>query len=315
MTTVLIALVGIAVMGGIVLILIGLRAPQGAASLEERLSELGAMDRPPTLEEIELSVPFSERVLLPVLERVAQMVNRMTPAQTIERTRQKLEIAGLAPRVQPAIFLAIRYILIIALGGPLLLTVGISRSVPLFPRILLVAAGAALGYMLPVLWLGSKIRNRKHVVQRALPDALDLLTICVEAGLGFDAAMAKVVEKWDNELSNAFARVLQEIQFGKVRREALRSMAENLDVPDVSTFVAAVIQADQLGVSIAKVLRIQSNEMRVRRRLRAEELARQAPIKIMIPIAFLIFPALFIVLLGPSVIILKRSALSGLLGF
>jgi len=315
MTTVLIALVGIAVMGGIVLILIGLRAPQGAASLEERLSELGAMDRPPTLEEIELSVPFSERVLLPVLERVAQMVNRMTPAQTIERTRQKLEIAGLAPRVQPAIFLAIRYILIIALGGPLLLTVGISRSVPLFPRILLVAAGAALGYMLPVLWLGFKIRNRKHVVQRALPDALDLLTICVEAGLGFDAAMAKVVEKWDNELSNAFARVLQEIQFGKVRREALRSMAENLDVPDVSTFVAAVIQADQLGVSIAKVLRIQSNEMRVRRRLRAEELARQAPIKIMIPIAFLIFPALFIVLLGPSVIILKRSALSGLLGF
>ncbi len=315
MTTVLIVLVGIAVMGGIALIFIGLRAPQRAASLEERLSELGAMDRPPTLEEIELSMPFSERVLMPLLERLAEMVGRMAPAQTIERTRQKLEIAGLFPRLQPTIFLAIRYILIAVLGGPLLLTVGMSRSVPLFQRILLVIVGTALGYMLPVLWLGSKIRNRKHVVQRALPDALDLLTICVEAGLGFDAAMAKVVEKWDNELSNAFAKVLQEIQLGKVRREALRSMAENLDVPDVSTFVAAVIQADQLGVSIAKVLRIQSNEMRVRRRLRAEELARQAPIKIMIPIAFLIFPALFIVLLGPSVIILKRSALSGLFGF
>lgn len=315
MTTALIVLIGAAVVGGILLILIGMRAPKEAGSLEERLSELGAMDRPPTLEEIELSMPFSERVLMPVLERIAEVIGRMTPAQTIERTRQKLEFAGLAHRIQPTVFLAIRYVLIVVLGGALLLTIGLSGAIPIFQRILLVIVGAALGYMLPVLWLGSKIRNRKHVVQRALPDALDLLTICVEAGLGFDAAMAKVVEKWDNELSNAFAKVLQEIQFGKVRREALRSMAENLDVPDVSTFVAAVIQADQLGVSIAKVLRIQSNEMRVRRRLRAEELARQAPIKIMIPIAFLIFPALFIVLLGPSAIILKNSALSGALGF
>ncbi len=315
MTTVLIAMVGIVVLAGLLLIVIGLRAPQEARSLEERLSELGAMDRPPTLEEIELSMPFSERVLLPILRRLAELVSRMTPAQTIERTRQKLEVAGLGHRIEPAMFLAIRYALAIVLGGALLLTIGLSSSVPLFQRILLVVVCTALGFFLPVLWLGSKIRNRQHSVQRALPDALDLLTICVEAGLGFDAALAKVVEKWDNELSDAFAKVLQEIQFGKIRREALRNMADNLQVSDVSTFVAAVIQADQLGVSIAKVLRIQSNEMRVRRRLRAEELARQAPIKIMIPIAFLIFPALFIVLLGPSVLILKESALAGLFGF
>jgi len=165
----------------------------------------------------------------------------------------------------------------------------------------------ALGYYLPGSWLGSKIRQRQKEILKSLPDALDLLTICVEAGLSFDAAMAKVVEKWDNELSRAFARVLQEIQLGKLRREALRNMADTMDIRDVSNFVAALIQADQLGVSIAKVLRIQSDQMRVRRRQRAEELARQAPIKMIIPIVFLIFPALFIILLGPGVLSIIRS--------
>ena len=185
-------------------------------------------------------------------------------------------------------------------------------SISLFQKLLLIPAVTLLGAFLPVMWLGSKIRTRQSNVTRALPDALDLLTICVEAGLGFDAAMARVVAKWDNDLSDSFGKALQEIQLGKLRREALRNMADNLQVPDVSTFVAAVIQAEQLGVSIAKVLRIQSNEMRVRRRLRAEELAQQMSIKIMIPIAFLIFPALFIVLLGPAVITVKHSALMGM---
>jgi len=154
--------------------------------------------------------------------------------------------------------------------------------------------------------LGSKIRNRQQEVIKSLPDALDLLTICVEAGLGFDMAMSKVAEKWDNELSLAFSRVIQELQLGKLRREALRDMADGMEVPDVSTFVAAIIQADQLGVSIARVLRIQSDQMRMRRRQRAEELARQAPIKMLPAIAFLIFPAIFIVLLGPAVLTVKE---------
>jgi tight adherence protein C len=138
-----------------------------------------------------------------------------------------------------------------------------------------------------------------------------LLTISVEAGLGFDAAMQKVAEKWDNELSLAFNRVLQEIQVGKVRREALRAAAERMDVPDVTSFVAAIIQADQLGVSIATVLRIQSEQMRIRRRQRAEEKAHQAPIKMLFPMAFLIFPALFIVLLGPAVLVVMSSGVLG----
>ncbi len=314
MAVALVVGIGLVLVVGLVLIVIGLRTPSEEDMVEARLTEMmEAMGRPPTLEEIELSLPFTERVITPILRQAAEFVTRMTPAQTIERTRHKLELAGFPYKIGPAEFLAARYILGAILGGAMLMLLGPAK-LPLLQKLILIPTVAALGFYLPVMWLGSKIRNRQKEIIRALPDALDLLTICVEAGLGFDAAMAKVVEKWDNQLSQAFAKVLQEIQLGKLRREALRDMADSMEVPDVSTFVAAVIQAEQLGVSIAKVLRIQADEMRVRRRQRAEELARQAPIKIMIPTAFLIFPALFIVLLGPAAITLKKSALGGLLG-
>jgi len=132
-----------------------------------------------------------------------------------------------------------------------------------------------------------------------------LLTICVEAGLGFDAAMSKVAEKWDNELSIAFSKAVQEMQLGKLRREALRNMSNGIDVPDMTSFAAAIIQADALGVSMAKVMRIQSDTMRVKRKQRAEEKARQAPVKMMIPLVFLIFPTILIILLGPAVLQVK----------
>ncbi|MFQ6001963.1 MAG: type II secretion system F family protein, partial [Anaerolineae bacterium] len=148
-------------------------------------------------------------------------------------------------------------------------------------------------------------------ILKALPDALDLLTITVEAGLGFDGAMNKVTEKWDNELSWAFARFIAETRMGKGRRAALRDMADRAEVPELTSFIAAVIQADQLGVSIARVLRIQSEQMRIRRRQRAEELAQQAPIKMMIPLTFLIFPAILVVLLGPALPKLRDVFVTG----
>jgi tight adherence protein C len=140
-----------------------------------------------------------------------------------------------------------------------------------------------------------------------MPDALDLLTICVEAGLGFDAAMSKVHEKWDNELAMAFGRVIREIQLGKLRRDALRDMAERLGIAEMTSFVAAVVQSEMLGVSMAKVLRIQSDQMRVRRRQYAEEQAHKAPIKMIFPMGLLIFPALMIVLLTPAALRLMGS--------
>ena len=145
-----------------------------------------------------------------------------------------------------------------------------------------------------------------------MPDALDLLTICVEAGLGFDAAMSKVSEKWNSELSLAFARVIQEIQLGKLRREALRDMADRIGLPELTSFVAAVIQSELLGVSMAKVLRIQSDQMRIKRRQHAEEEAHKAPIKMLIPMGLLIFPSLMIVLLTPAALKLMHSSLGNL---
>jgi tight adherence protein C len=180
---------------------------------------------------------------------------------------------------------------------------------------LLAVLGAILiGYFFPQLWLSSKIGRRQKEVRKALPDALDLLTICVEAGLGFDMALSKVSEKWESELSLAFSRVIQEIQLGKLRREALRDMADRIGLPELTSFVAAVIQSEQLGVSMAKVLRIQSDQMRVKRRQLAEEEAHKAPVKMLIPMALLIFPSLMIVLMTPAALRLMNSAMAGMFG-
>lgn len=289
---------------GLALVVVGLLGSREEATVEERLAQLGALERPASLEEIELSLPFTERVLRPWLRKIAEYIARLTPEQTLSRTRRNLELAGLIYRIGPAEFIVIRYGLMGVLGG-LAFLMALRVDASPVQKTALIVFTAALGHYLPILWLGSRIRRRKREILKALPDALDLLTICVEAGLGFDAAMAKVVEKWDNELSQGFARVLQEIRLGKLRREALREMADTVDLPDFSNFAAAVIQAEQLGVSIAKVLRIQSDQMRVRRRQRAEEEARKAPVKIMLPAVLLIFPALFAIILGPAALNLR----------
>ena len=160
---------------------------------------------------------------------------------------------------------------------------------------------AMVGYLLRVYWLRGKVKKRQKVILKTLPDAIDLMTISVEAGLAFDGAMQRVAEKWDNELGQEFKKALSEMRVGKTKREALHELVQRTGVPDLSTFVASIVQADQLGVSIAKVLKIQSEQMRIRRRQRAEEQAHKAPILLMIPMVFLIFPATYIVLLGPAV--------------
>ncbi|MCC7448362.1 MAG: type II secretion system F family protein, partial [Anaerolineae bacterium] len=234
-------------------------------------------------------------------------VTKFTPEQQIESTRKQLELAGKAQTTDARTFFGTRIMLTALLGGgAFILFFFVSKQTPI-NAILLTVGGAALGYFLPALQLRGQISRRQNNIVKALPDALDLLTICVEAGLGFDAAMGKVYEKWDNELSQAFGRVLQEIQLGKMRRESLRDMATRMEVPDVTSFTAAIIQADQLGVSIAKILRIQADQMRVKRRQRAQEKAQQAPVKMLIPMVFLIFPSIWIVLLGPAIILLRQN--------
>jgi tight adherence protein C len=305
-------ILGLFLLGGLLLLMFGLRRSRQPDTVEERLAEFGTLERPPTLEEIELSQPFTERILLPVLRKLAEIASRFTPQQTIQATQHRLDLAGNPYGWGPTEFLGVRLLSTLLLGGLGVLLFLVAR-VTLMQRILLLAVFIILGFFLPVVLLIMKTRRRQRSITRSLPDALDLLTICVEAGLGFDAAMVKVAEKWRDDLSLAFQRVIQEIQLGKLRREALRDMSDRMEVPDVATFVAAIIQADQLGVSIARVLRIQSDQMRLRRRQRAEELARASTLKIILPVVFLIFPSILVVLLGPAIITIKN--MQGLFSF
>ena len=307
----LLPLIGLLSLVGVIGLFLVLRSRTPSQSIEERLNELAANGQSFTLEEIELSQPFAQRVLVPLLEKLSSLAQRFTPSNSIEAVRHKLELGGMAHKIKPAQFLGIRIMGSMALGV-LSLLVAFAGTVPLGTRLLMIVVAFALGYLVPGIWLGSKIKRRQDDVQKALPDALDLLTICVEAGLDFVSSMQKVAEKWDNELSAAFMRTVQEMQLGKLRREALRNMANSMDVPDVTSFVAAIVQADALGVSMAKVMRIQSDTMRMKRRQRAEEKARQAPVKMMLPLVFFIFPTILIVLLGPAVIQIKNTDLSGI---
>jgi len=293
----------LALVGG--LIYVGSRENSGVDPLMQRLAEYGDRELPSSLADLELELSFRDRVLVPILKQLSNMVTRFTPEQQIENTMFRLELAGRAQTTDARMFIGQRLFLMVVMGGVAFLVFGIiAKNQYVVPFTI---GGLLFGYFLPAFQLSSQISRRQGGIVKALPDCLDLLTICVEAGLGFDAAMSKVYDKWDNDLSIGFGRVLQEIQLGKVRRDALRDMAKRMDVPDVTSFTAAIIQADQLGVSISKILRIQSDQMRVKRRQRAQEKAHQAPVKMLIPMVFLIFPSIWIVLLGPSIIILMHT--------
>lgn len=301
---------GIAILGG--LIYVGMREDTGDDPLERRLAEYGARDETPeSLEDIELSLSVRDRVIVPMYRALANMAIQFTPENQIENIRRQIELAGKSQTMEPTAFFGQRIALTIVMGVGAFILFFFMTDWGMTRGILGTVGGAFLGYYLPMLQLKGQISRRQDSIIKSLPDALDLLTICVEAGLGFEQAMGKVYEKWDDDLAIAFGRVLQEIQLGKPRGEALRDMSNRMDVPDVTSFVAALIQAQQLGVSIAKILRIQSDQMRVKRRQRAQEKAQQAPVKMIIPMVLLIFPSIWIVLLGPSVILLMDSGVMG----
>ncbi len=299
----------------IVLVLIGRNNPTANTDkiLENRLEEFNRRGEQINLEKIELSQPFTERVIYPIARSLGNLAIRFTPQNALQDISRKLELAGSPAKMDPTMVLSLQFIGMVLFGGIVVFVFTVGQTHWPVGRIVLFTVGFGMvGFYFPQLWLGSKIARRQKSVRRAMPDALDLLTICVEAGLGFDAAMAKVSEKWENELSLAFARVIQEIQLGKLRREAMRDMADRIGLGEMTSFVAAVIQSESLGVSLAKVLRIQSDQMRVKRRQLAEEEAHKAPIKMLIPMALLIFPSLMVVLLAPAGFRIVHSALGGM---
>ena len=306
-------ILGIVVIGGaVVLVVAGLRTARNRDEFDPLMARLEEAtqrgDVVTSLEQIEMQQPFTQRVIVPLLQRIGELSSSFTPQKVLQDTTRKLEIAGNPGRIDAGTFLASRFAVAVLFGG-IFLAVGLfgPSHWPLARTVLVVLAFTLIGFFFPQLWLQSRIDARQREIRKAMPDALDLLTICVEAGLGLEAAMSKVSEKWENQLSLAFLRAIREIQLGKARRDAMRDMAERIGIPEMTSFVAAIIQSEVLGVSLAKVLRIQSDQMRVRRRQRAEEQAHQAPVKMILPLAFLIFPSIFIILLTQAGIQISKS--------
>jgi tight adherence protein C len=299
--------VGLSFLGVMVgMVYVGMRQERGGDALEDRLAAFADSDTDvESLEEVELSIGFQERVIIPLVEKISEITARFTPQKQLEQSQRLIELAGMS--TDPTQFFLMRIAATIV-GGFLGIFIGfVGLKLPGWQAYGATALGIFLGNRMPVMSLQSKISRRQQEIVKHLPDALDLLVICVEAGLGFDQAMGKVYEKWDNEMALAFGRVLREIQLGKPRREALKDMADRMDVPDVSSFTAAIIQAEQLGVPMSKILRVQSDQMRVKRRQRAQEKAQQAPVKMMIPMVLIIFPSIWIILMGPSAIRIKNQ--------
>jgi tight adherence protein C len=293
--------------GAIYMVIVGNRAmrqqDENDDPLMARLAEFSERGELVSLEQIELSQPFSERVIVPFMRRLGELSARFTPQKVLLETNRKLELAGNPGRLEASTFLATRFIVPVFFDGFILLIARFAPKPWTFGTMFMVLlVFGLLGFAFPQLWLTSKIQARQKEIRKAMPDALDLLTICVEAGLSFDSAMSKVSEKWENQLSLAFARVIREIQLGKLQREALRDMSDRLGINEMTSFVAAVIQSQQLGVSMSKVLRIQSEQMRMKRRQRAEEEAHKAPVKMIFPMGLLIFPSILIILMTPALL-------------
>jgi tight adherence protein C len=255
---------------------------------------------PPELRK-ELDPSFNDRVLAPLLDRTLSLGKKLTPADHGERIRKKLEVAGNPPgwtvdRVISLKFIGFAAALVISLVLAVLFGLGFA------PTLALAVIAALVGYLAPNMYLYQKGYDRTKAIQKSIPDALDLLTISVESGLGFDAALSHVARNTEGPLADEFARVLQEMQIGLGRGAALRALGDRTHVPELKGFVSAMVQADALGIPIAQVLRVQAREIRTKRRQRAEEQAQKVAVKILIPLIFCILPCLFIAVLGPAAI-------------
>lgn len=274
--------------------------------VSKSLAVIEAFTSAPTELQKELEPSFNERVLGPFLDRMVNLGRKFTPSDHTDRLRTKLEIAGnpagwTVDRVTSLKFIGFAVGLVLSLFISVLLGLGLA------PMLAVCVGAALLGYMAPNFYLYQVGYNRTEKIRRALPDALDLLTISVESGLGFDAALAQVSRNTEGPLAEEFARVLQEMQIGLGRGLALRALGDRTTVPELKGFVSSMVQADALGIPIAQVLRVQSSEIRTKRRQRAEAQAQKVAIKILIPLIFCILPCLFLAVLGPAAISIMES--------
>jgi tight adherence protein C len=292
-------IVAILAASAVLLVTYGIAARPSEDAVQARLSQL--VVQPKSLEEMELNQPFYDRTIRPLIQRLSS-VRKRTDGGVIARTDARLERAGYPGGLRGADWLGAKLLAAIVGGIGVFLLLLLVTGGTFGVSILGGVVGLMIGFVAPEFWLGKKIKARSMAMMLQLPDALDLLTISVEAGLGFDAALAKCVEKMEGPLIDEFRQALAEVRMGRSRREALRDVASRADDQSLTNFIGAIVQAEQLGVPIAKVLQIQSQQLRIVRRQRAEEAAAKAPIKMLFPMVGCIFPTIFIVILGPAVI-------------
>jgi tight adherence protein C len=296
---------GIALVLLAIVLLASALSPSGDGGVVRSLAVLEAMTHAPKELNDQLDRSFADRVLEPLQRRALKVGRRISGADTADRIRRKLDLAG-----NPTGWTVDRVLSGKVLGAVVGLVGGLVFSLMLTSpavKIVVIAGATVIGFFAPNLYLYQRTHERSERLQRDLPDAIDLLTISVESGLGFDAALQQVARNTDGPLADELSRVLREMQIGQGRADALRALGERTNVTDVRTFVGAMVQADSFGIPVAQVLRVQSAEIRVKRRQRAEEKAQQVPVKITIPLIFCILPTLFIAVMGPAVLSIMDS--------
>jgi tight adherence protein C len=302
MTPLMIALVIAAAVGALVYVVASTSIEK--ADVRESLRRLEGYQIQDVRDQ-EMLAPMSERVVAPLLDGLTGMATRFTPQGYGEKVAQKLVHAGNPSNLNVDKVLVMKLLGLVSVVLWLPLTLMLGFQGPLLLVGILVLWGVS--FMYPDVLLNRKIEDRQKEISRKLPDILDLLVISVEAGLGFEQALDRTCTAVPGALSDEFRRMLHEIRIGSTRADALRAMAERSDVPELRGFILAMLQADTFGVSISRLLRSQADEMRIKRRLMAQEKAQKAPVKMLFPLVFCIFPSIFVVILGPAMINISRS--------
>ncbi len=298
-------ILGLCVGLSILFFLVGRRFANAPAAANDQFGRYLADDPDSTLHPVVgnsiSQLNFAQRVVAPLWRSTLDRLGSLSLQRNVEALTLRLERAGRPYGLTVLNFLGLKYVVaLVTLMLGFLLGMVVLKQSPLIGGPLTVAF-AVIGFLIPDFWLGAAIANRQRKIVRALPDALDMLVICIEAGQSFDHALKRVSARWYNPLTEEFSRILTEMALGRTRREALTAASERVGLPDMSNLISAILQADQLGVSIGAVLRVQAYQLRLLRRQRAEELAREASIKLLFPLVFLIFPSMFAVLLGPAI--------------
>ena len=310
MTTFSILLVGVGFFGlGVLILFLGLRSftiNEVTQRLDNFVSlqptQISTAQPATSIRRTDLSGSFRTRIFEPSLRQVGGLFGRLTPSGAVDRLEHQLEIADHPYGLGPRQFYGLRIVFLIL--GVWFAVYFLRQGTDLI-NIITASLVGYVGLMGPSIWLKRRVRKRQDRIRKGLPDALDMLSVTAEAGLGFDQSLQRVSQYWDNPVGVEFGRVVAEMEMGVSRRVAMRNMADRLGVPELSSFVAVIIQSDQLGMSIADALHAQAGQMRIERRFRAQEAARKVPLKMLFPMMLLIFPAMLAVVCGPSIPILS----------